>query len=233
VRQLERAVPTALSEMTADPLASVAPTDLQQAAWGPGMAIFSKYKVVLEADGSAMTVQNALAHVVRCIDGFFAETEADLDADTRFCIEWFKQHGFESGLFGQADVLARAKGTAVHGLQQAGVASATKGKVRLLRIKEYPTAWDPAADSRVPIWEACHQMCRALAESEREAGALLARMPEKQDAIRQLAYLLYTICERQKWADDARAYNELVTSWPVIVEESIKAGLKGTQLELV
>ena len=129
-------------------------------------------------------------------------------------------------------MLARAKGTAVDGVQEAGVLSASKGKVRLLRVKEYPRTWDPASDARVPIWEACHQMCRALGESEHDAGALLARMPEKQDAIRQLAYQLYTICERQKWADEARAYNELVTSWPAIVGESIKAGLKGTQLEL-
>jgi putative DNA methylase len=233
LRQLERALPLALVEMTADPSASIAPVDLQQAAIGPGMSIYSRYKSVLEADGSAMSVRAALTHVNKAIDSFFAESEGDLDADTRFCIGWFQQHGFEAGPFGEADVLARAKGTAVDGVQDAGVLTAAKGKVRLLRVKEYPQTWDPASDSRVPIWEACHQMCRALSESEHEAGILLARMPEKQDAIRQLAYRLYTICERQKRADEARAYNELVTSWPAIVEESIKAGLKGAQLELV
>jgi putative DNA methylase len=233
LRQLERALPGALSEMTADPIAAIAPVDLAQAAIGPGMAIFSRYGAVLEADGSAMSVHSALVHINKAIDSFFTESEGDLDADTRFCIAWFQQHGFEAAAFGEADVLARAKGTAVDGVQEAGVLSATKGKVRLLRVKEYPREWDPTTAARVPVWEACHQMCRALAESEHEAGVLLARMPEKQDAIRQLAYRLYTVCERQKWADDARAYNELVTSWPAIVEESIKAGLKGTQLELV
>jgi putative DNA methylase len=233
LRQLDRALPSALAEMTADPIAAIAPVDLAQAAIGPGMAIFSKYSAVLEADGSPMSVHNALVHINKAIDSFFSESEGDLDSDTRFCIAWFSQRGFEAGPFGEADVLARAKGTAVDGVQEAGVLSASKGKVRLLRVKENPSDWDLENDTRVPVWEACHQMCRALGESEHEAGALLARMPEKADAIRALAYRLYTICERQKWNEEARAYNELVTSWPAIVDESIKAGLKGTQLELV
>lgn len=232
-RLLDRTLPAALAEMTADPEASVAPVDLAQAAIGPGMAIFSKFTAVLEADGSPMSVHNALIHINKAVDDYFAHAEGDLDADTRFCIGWFQQRGFEPGPFGEADVLARAKGTAVDGVEEAGVLSAAKGKVRLLRIKEYPKKWDPTKDDRVPVWEACHHMCRALGESEGEAGALLARMPEKQDAIRQLAYRLYTICERQKWAEEARAYNELITSWPAIVEESHKVGHKGTQLDLI
>jgi putative DNA methylase len=233
LRLLERSLPHALAEMTADPDAAVAPVDLAQAAIGPGMAIFSKYAGVLEADGEPMRVHNALIHINKSIDDFFAETEGDLDADTRFCIGWFQQRGFEPGPYGEADVLARAKGTAVNGLEDAGVLSAPKGKVRLLRVKEYPKKWDPKTDHRVPVWEACHQLCRALGESEHEAGALLARMPDKQDAVRQLAYYLYTICERQKWAEEARLYNELITSWPAIVDESHKVGHRGTQLDLL
>jgi putative DNA methylase len=232
-RLLERTLPIALAEMTADPEASVAPVDLAQAAIGPGMAIFSKYKAVLEANGVPMSVHNALIHINKAIDDFFAHAEGELDADTRFCIGWFQQRGFEPGPFGEADVLARAKGTAVDGVKEAGVLSASKGKVRLLRVKEYPKAWDPTKDDRVPVWEACHHMCRALGESEFDAGTLLARMPEKQDGIRQLAYRLYTICERQKWAEEARLYNELITSWPVIVEQSHNVGHKGTQLQLI
>ena len=233
LKELEQKMPTALEEMLQDASALIAPVDLAQAAIGPGMAIFSKYKAVLEADGEAMSVHNALIHINKAIDDYFAHAEGDMDADTRFCIDWFQQHEFEEGLFGAADVLARAKGTAVDGVRDAGVIHAAKGKVRLLRVKEYPASWDPTKDSRLPIWEACHQMCRALGESESEAGALLARMPEKQDAIRQLAYRLYTICERKGWAEDARAYNELVTSWPAIVEQSLKAGHKGSQMNLL
>lgn len=232
LRRLERELPRHLAEMTADPEAAVAPVDLAQAAIGPGMAIFSTYKAVLEADGAPMSVRDALIHINKAIDSYFDEAEGDLDADTRFCIGWFQQRGFDEGPFGEADVLARAKGTAVDGVKDAGVVEAVKGKVRLLRIKEYPKRWDPTEDDRVPVWEACHHMCRALGESEHEAGALLARMPDKQDAIRQLAYRLYTICERHKWAEEARAYNELVTSWPAIIDQSHKIGHRGTQLEL-
>jgi putative DNA methylase len=232
LRQLQRALPISLTEMTADPIAAVAPVDLAQAAIGPGMAIFSRYKAVLEADGNPMSVHSALVHINKAIDDHFSEAEGELDADTRFCIGWFQQYGFEPGAFGEADVLARAKGTAVDGVAEAGVVSATKGKVRLFKMKEYPKQWDPTSDARVPVWEACHQLCRALSESEQAAGALLARMPQKQDAVRQLAYRLYTICERQKWAEEARAYNELITSWPAIVDASQKAGLVGKQLGL-
>jgi putative DNA methylase len=233
LRDLDRALPIAIAEMTADPIAAIAPVDLAQACIGPGMALFSKHRGVLEADGTLMPVRAALVHINKAVDDYFAHAEGDLDGDTRFCIGWFQHKGFDTGAFGEADVLARAKGTAVDGVVEAGVLFASKGKVRLLRIREYPRRWDPTKDSRVPVWEACHHMCRALGESESEAGALLARMPEKQDAIRQLAYRLYTICERQKWAEEARAYNDLITSWPAIVEESHKVGHKGTQLDLL
>jgi putative DNA methylase len=233
LRELSRTLPGALEEMTADPTASIAPVDLAQATIGPGMAIFSKYKSVLEADGSPMTVHNALIHINKAIDDYFAQAEGEMDADTRFCIGWFQQYGFETGAFGEADVLARAKGTSVDGVRDAGVLSSSKGKVRLFRVKDYPKDWDPTADSRVPVWEACHQMCRALGVNESEAGALLARMPDKQDAIRQIAYRLYTLCERKGWAEEAREYNELVTSWPAIVDESRKTGHRGEQLTLI
>ncbi|MBL9043375.1 MAG: DUF1156 domain-containing protein [Myxococcales bacterium] len=228
--ELKHTLPLALAELQQG---NIAPVDLAQASIGPGMAVFTKHKAVLEADGSPMAVRAALIHINKAIDDYFSEAEGDMDADTRFCIGWFQQYEFAEGPFGEADVLARAKGTAVDGVRDAGVIHAGKGKVRLLRVKEYPTSWDPKKDSRLPIWEACHQMCRALGESESEAGALLARMPEKQDAIRQLAYRLYTICERKGWAEDARAYNELVTSWPAIVEQSLKAGHKGSQMSLL
>ncbi len=234
LRELARALPTSIAEMTADAAASVAPVDLAQACIGPGMAIFSRHEAVLEAEGSPMTVHSALVHINKAIDEYFAHAEGELDADTRFCIGWFEQFGFDAGEFGTADVLARAKGTSVDGVREAGVIEAGKGKVRLLSIKNLPKKWDPTTDTRAPIWEALHHMCKALAESEGEAGALLAKMPQHQDAIRQLAYRLYTLCaERKKQAELGRPYNELITSWPAIVEASQKAGLVNTQLGLL
>jgi putative DNA methylase len=233
LRELERTLPRELSDMTSDAVSPLAPVDLAQAAIGPGMAIFSKYSAVLEADGSPMPVKSALVHINKAVDSAFSDAEGALDADTRFCIGWFSQYGFEDGPFGEADVLARAKGTAVDGVVEAGVLASSKGKVRLLKVKEYPKAWDPTKDTRLPVWEACHQMCRALGESEHAAGKLLARMADKEDAVRQLSYRLYTLCERKGWAEQARAYNELVTSWPGILEESHKTGVVGEQLGLL
>jgi len=227
LRELSRAMPDALGEMIADPIASIAPVDLAQACIGPGMALFSKYQAVLEADGSSMTVHNAIIHINKAIDEYFAHAEGDLDADSRFCIGWFEQNGFEPGEFGKADVLARAKGTSVNGVKEAGVVEAGKGRVRLLSIQELPKKWDPTMDARTPVWEALHHMCKALAESEGDAGVLLSKMPQKGDGIRQLAYRLYTLCaERKKQAELGRPYNDLITSWPAIVEASQKTARK-------
>lgn len=233
LREIERALPPAIAEMTADPIASIAPVDLHQACIGPGMALFSRHAAVLEADGSPMSVHDAIIHINKAIDNYFGEVEGDLDADTRFCIAWFQLHGFDAGSFGDADNVARAKGTSVEGVKDAGVVEAGKNKVRLFKIKELPKGWDPRKDHRIPVWEACHHMCRALGESEGDAGALLAAMPDKQEAVRLLAYRLYTLCERKRWAEQARPYNELIVSWPAIVAASQAAVVKGTQMKLI
>ncbi|HHP5356121.1 TPA: DUF1156 domain-containing protein [Aeromonas veronii] len=215
IRELNRVLPEALDEMTQGSIdaqgisqSAVAPVDLSQAIIGPGMGIFSKYAAVLEADGSTMSVKTAL----QLINRFLAED--DFDHDTQFCLHWFEQQGWRVGKFGEADVLARAKGTSVAGLQEAGVISAGQGEVQLLKWMELPSDWAPERDNRTPVWEGLHQLIRILnSEGASGAGAMLARMVDKSDAIRSLAYRLYTLCERKGWAQDARAYNELVTAW--------------------
>jgi putative DNA methylase len=211
IRDLNVVLPEALDEMTkgsADGRSPVAPVDLSQAIIGPGMAVFSKYAAVLEADGTPMSVRTAL----QLINRFLAED--DFDPDTQWCLHWFEQHGWSEGVFGEADVLARAKATSVDGLTTAGVIHSGGGKVRLRKWSEYPADWDPRSDSRLPIWEAQHQLIRALRQGgESASGALLAALSGKSESVRQLAYRLYTLCERQGWAEDARAYNELITSW--------------------
>jgi len=60
IRELNAVLPEALDEMTkgqAGEQSPVAPVDLSQAIIGPGMAVFSKYASVLEADGSPMNVR--------------------------------------------------------------------------------------------------------------------------------------------------------------------------------
>ncbi|MDP0561243.1 MAG: DUF1156 domain-containing protein [Candidatus Endonucleobacter sp. (ex Gigantidas childressi)] len=234
-RELRDQMPDALEAMIGGEtgVTPIAPVDLAQAAIGPGMAIYSKYAAVLNQDGSKMSVHDALILINRAITDYLNPDSGNFDADTLFCDDWFSQYGWGEGQFGEADTLARAKGTSVDGVRDAGVIEAGGGKVRLLKWSEYPQDWDPETDTRTPIWEACHQMIRVLnQQGESEAGSLLARMPERGEPIRQLAYHLYTLCERKKWAIEARAYNELIGSWRAIVSASHEVGHTGTQSEL-
>tara|TARA_B100002003_G_scaffold18742_1_gene15509 strand:+ start:9277 stop:12168 length:2892 start_codon:yes stop_codon:yes gene_type:complete len=231
-RQLREEMPEALETMIGGQTGQtpIAPVDLAQAAIGPGMAIYSKYEAVLNQDGTRMSVHDALVLINRAITEYLSPDSGSFDADTQFCSSWFEQYGWSHGQFGEADTLARAKGTSVDGVKAAGVAESGGGKVRLLRWNDYESDWDPAKDDRTPVWEACHQMIRRLNNSgESAAGELLAKMPEKGEAIRQLAYHLYTLCERKKWAEEARAYNELIGSWHAIVAASHDLGHKGEQ----
>lgn len=211
LRELNAVLPEALDEMTkgsGEDRSPVAPVDLSQAIIGPGMAVFSKYSAVLEADGTPMSVRTAL----QLINRFLAED--DFDHDTQFCLHWFDQNGWKEGRFGEADVLARAKGTSVDGVKQAGVVESGGGIVRLCKWSEYPTDWDPKTDTRQPVWEILHHLIRALRQDgESGAGRIYADVRGKSESVRQLAYRLYTLCERRGWAEDARAYNELITSW--------------------
>ncbi|ACS54510.1 protein of unknown function DUF1156 [Rhizobium leguminosarum bv. trifolii WSM1325] len=213
-RELNQVLPEALDEMTrgsGEDRSPVAPVDLSQAIIGPGMAVFSKYAAVLEADGTPMTVQTAL----RLINRFLAED--DFDHDSQFCLHWFEQYGWKEGRFGEADTLARAKGTSVDGVKQSGVLLAMGGIVRLLKWAEYPAEWDPTNDARLPVWEALHHLIRVFkTDGESGAGKVLAAIAAKAEPTRQLAYRLYTLCERAGWAEDARAYNEIITSWGAI-----------------
>ncbi|MCW5668674.1 MAG: DUF1156 domain-containing protein [Hydrogenophaga sp.] len=225
IRELNAALPEALLDMTHGGVNSpVAPVDLSQAIIGPGMAIFSQYSAVLEADGSKMSVKTAL----QLINRFLAED--DFDHDTQFCLAWFEHRGWAAGKFGEADVLARAKGTSVDGLRGSGVIESSGGELRLLRWAEMPADWSPETDVRTPIWEALHQLIGAISKGgESAAGALLARMPARAEPIRALAYRLYTLCERLGKAEDARAYNELIGAWSGIESAAQDAGPVGTQ----
>jgi putative DNA methylase len=196
---------------------NIAPVDLAQAAIGPGMAVFSRYAKVLEADGTTMTVRAALGLINQALDEILAEQEGDFDSDTRFAITWFEQRGFDEGPYGEADVLARAKDTSTGGLVEAGILESRGGKVRLLRRDELDDDWDPATDRRPTVWEATHHLARRLEDGgEDSAASLLRRLGGLGATARDLAYRLYTTSDRKGWAQDALAYNALVVAWPEI-----------------
>jgi putative DNA methylase len=195
---------------------NIAPVDLAQAAIGPGMAVYTRYSKVLDAQGNPLAVREALALINQTLDEVFAEQEGDFDADTRWALAWFEHSGFAEGEYGVAETLSKAKNTSVSGMNGAGILVSKGGKVRLLRPAGLPDDWDPSADSRLTVWEMVHHLIRVLeAGGESAAAELVAKLGAKAEVARELAYRLYTICERKKRAAEA-SDNALVQSWPEI-----------------
>jgi len=217
---LKRELPLALKQLQHG---NVAPVDLAQAAIGPGMSIYTRYAKVVDADGSSLTVRDALALINQMLDEVLAEQEGDFDADTRWAVAWFDQYGFAEGEFGVAETLSKAKNTSVGGMVEAGIVDAAGGKVRLLRPDELSADWDPVRDARLTVWEATHHLVRALDQGEQAAAELAHRLGGVADAARDLAYRLYVLCERRKRAQEALAYNALVQSWPEIQRVAAEA----------
>ena len=233
LRELRDAMKEALEAMLGGEggASPIAPVDLAQAAIGPGMAVYSQYTAVLEANGEPMSVHSALTLINKQVDETLGGE--NFDVDTNFCLGWFQDVGWSAGDYGSANTLAQAKGTSVEGVKEAGVIESGAGKVRLFKPADYAPDWDPREDNRTPVWEALHQLVRALGEGgESAAGALLARMPERGPDIRRLATWLYTLCERKKLAEDARGYNELVTAWYAIETASQDMGEVNAQASL-
>jgi putative DNA methylase len=219
VNALRRELPASLREMQSG---NIAPVDMAQASIGPGMAVYSRYSKVLEPNGDRLTVRTALQLINHELDAYLAEQEGYIDEDSRFAVAWFQQFGFEGGPFGQADVLARAKNTSVDGLAYAGVLESGAGVVQLKHWSELDPGWNPTTDKRLAVWEAVHHLVERLnIHGEEGAARLLARMPSDLAAqARQLAYRLYSICERKGWAEHARDYNALVISWGASQEQA-------------
>ncbi|MCY3923480.1 MAG: DUF1156 domain-containing protein [Chloroflexi bacterium] len=195
---------------------NIAPVDLAQASIGPGMAIFTGYSRVLNADGSPLSVGDALALINEMLDEVLADQEGELDSDTRWALTWFEQYVFAEGEYGAAETLSKAKNTSVEGLVRAGIIESRRGTVRILRPSELDADWDPTSDARLTVWEMTQYLIRAIASGEKAAAAVAAKLGSRAEAARDLAYRLYLISERKRRATDALQYNSLVQSWPEI-----------------
>lgn len=223
---LKTELPVALLHLQRD---NIAPVDLAQAAIGPGMAVYTRYAKVLGAEGKPLSVREALALINQTLDEALAEQEGDFDADSRWALTWFEQSGFAEGDYGVAEQLSKSKNTSVAGMVEAGILSSGRGKVRLLKPGELPPDWDPTTDPRLTAWEIVHQLIRSLEEAgEGAAAELVAKLGVKAEAARELAYRLYTVCERKKRAAEALSYNGLVQSWPEISRLAREGGKPGT-----
>ncbi len=207
---------------------NIAPVDLAQAAIGPGMAIFSRYGKIVEPDGAPMTVRTALGIINSVLNEVLSDQEDEFDADTRWAVTWFEEYGHRDGKFGDAEVLSKAKNTGINALRAAGILVDGAGRVRLKRRDELDASWDPTSDKRLTVWEVCQYLIRSLDEGgESTAAELVRRVGGLADTARDLAYRLYSICERKKWADEALGYNALVSAWPEITR--LAASAPGTE----
>jgi putative DNA methylase len=232
---LRKELPEAIKHLQSG---NVAPVDLAQASIGPGMAVFSRYNKVINADGSPMSVREALQMINQMLDESLVEQESDFDTETRFALRWFEQFGVKEGPFGDAETLAKAMAVAVNGIVEAGIVSSKSGKVRLLKRTELAADWNPASDKRLTMWESTQHLIRAL-EEDGETGAadLLAKLIAHKgsayaESVRELSYRLYQTCDRTKRAEEALSYNGLVVSWPEVAKlcrERTKAGPRSTQ----
>lgn len=211
----------------------VAPVDLRQAAIGPGMAVFSRYARVNEPDGSPMRVRAALSLINQVLDEKLSQLEGNVSADTRFCVEWFKQYGFDNGPFGSAETLSKGIDTSISGLERGGVLKSGGGKVKLLSVSELPVSYDPLDDERTSEWEICLHLAKALKDrGADEAARLMAAARQVPgidlDDVTELAYLLYSIAEKKGWAETALLFNNLGTSWTDLEDGSRRVSAGAT-----
>lgn len=200
---------------------TIAPVDLPQAAIGPGMAIYSRYDRVLQADGSSLTVRQALQMINGVLDEVLDEQENDFHPETRWCVKWYAQNGFVPAPFGIAETLASAVNTSVAGLARSGAVKASGGEVKLLSPSDLPSDYRPDLDNVVTLWEVTLQTATALTregEGIETAGTVIARSDGRVDrqAVKDLAFLVFSLAEKRKDSATAQLLNALATSWPEI-----------------
>ena len=218
VAALKKELPVALKFLQAG---NIAPVDLAQAAIGPGMAVFTRFTSVLDAEGNALSVRSALALINQILDESLAEQEGDFDAESRWALTWFEQYGFIEGDYGVAEQLSKSKNTGINKLVDIGILSSRAGKVRLLKPMEMNPDWMPVKGQRISAWEMVHHLIRALlVDGEAGAAELVTKLGSQSEVGRELCYRLFSISERKKRSVDAIAYNSLVQSWPEILRIS-------------
>jgi putative DNA methylase len=217
----------------------IAPVDLPQSAIGPGMAVFSRYAKVIESDGSEMSVRSALARINEVLDELLTEQEGDFDPTTRFAIAWYRSNGYDAGAFGDAENLARARATAVSTMERGGILSARAGKVQLFRPSDLPEDYDVTTDQHASAWEALQHTIR-IQETKGipAAGAFLQAASRRSDGavdldlVKELAYLLFQVAEKNGWTKDAISFNGIATSWSEMLDSGRTAAPVSTAATL-
>ena len=236
IASLKRELAPALRDLQ---LGGIAPVDLPQAAIGPGMAVFSRYSSVIESDGSPMPVRAALAHINEMLDEVLTEQEGDFDSITRFALAWYRGHGYESAAYGDAEDLARARGTAVSLMERSGILTARAGRVQLFRSSDLDSEYDVLTDSQTSAWEALHHAIRVLDNAGITAAGIFLKTASQRtdgavdlDMVKELAYLVFQVAEKNGWSKDAQSFNDIATSWGDLLQAEKPAASVVTALTL-
>ena len=220
IRALKRQLPPAIAELQA---ANIAPADMPQSAIGPGMGVFSRYHQVLEADDKPMTVRTALQLINAELDDYLGGVQGEFDADTRFAVTWFEQHGMGKGDYGAADNLARARGISVESVKHAGIVESAAGRVRILNRDELDPEWEPQTDTHPTVWECLQYLVRTHEQGgvSHDTALLLKKTGGRAGAVKDLAYCLYDIAaNKRRDAREATAYNALIADWPDLIRDA-------------
>lgn len=195
----------------------IEPVDLNQAAIGPGISVYSRYSRIVEADGSDVDVRQALEIINRIIDETLGEDGDDYDPATRFAIKWYQGYGWSGQKSGLADQLSMACGTTPGALVDDGIFEAAGGTARLLTPGELSGEWNPAKDAHTDLWEAAVRLTGVYATGGADAIVpLLAEVSQRfpsLDAIKALGFRMYHEAEKRGDTDTALQFNSLVSAW--------------------
>ena len=217
--ELKKTMPPALRRLTRT--ARISPVDLAQAAIGPGMEVYSRYSKVMRISGESVPIREALKYINDEITAYHEEESGALDKTTQFCLTWFKQHGYQEGNFGTAQLLATATGVDVANLHEKVLTSA-RGKVKLFRRDDY---YERELSEEVSAWEGCHRMVFHLTDTAVGGGiqacaAIVRAMGAQDESAERLARVLYSYYEALDDSQGALAYNTLVQQWTEIWDAS-------------
>lgn len=192
------------------------PVDLNQAAIGPGISVYSRYSRIREADGTEMPVQKALEIINHVIDEVMGDADSDYDTDTRFAVKWYQSYGWNQESSGMADQLSRSCGTTPGTLVRSGVFKATGGKARLLKPEEMTEEWNPIKEDHISLWEGMIRMTGILDSKGVDTVApIVAQLGERipLDDVRALGFRMFHEAEKRKDTEGAIKFNNLVSMW--------------------
>lgn len=205
--------------------AGILPVDMAQAAMGPGMQVYSRYRSVLDQSGRQVPVEQALRLINQALAEVLEEQDGELDSFSRFAVVLWERHHWDSAPFGMGDQIARPQGISVDEAVRAGIVSYPRpGYIKLRGLGELDRTWKPATDELPSAWEGVHHLADRLIDGGgiSEAGALMAQLGALRDHSQALVYRLHAVAARKGWTDDQERYNALIGSWSDLIAEGAR-----------